>query len=179
MDKFLIHGGVPLQGKIATSGAKNAALPALAAALLTDKPVVLSRIPAVRDIRTMIRLLVQVKGPERVLLVTDGLSPVGMPPDARYRLGEFEVEVRDGAVRNLEGVLAGSVLTLDRAVRNMREFTSVSLRNLIRMATLNQARLMKLEKTKGAIAPGADADLVLLTKELQVARVFVRGREIE
>ncbi len=57
MDKFVIRGGVPLQGTISTSGAKNAALPALAAALLTDKPVVLSRIPAVRDIRTMIRLL--------------------------------------------------------------------------------------------------------------------------
>ncbi len=125
-----------------------------------------------------IRLLVQVKGPERVLLVTDGVSPVGMPPGGRYRLGEFEVEVRDGAARNLEGVLAGSVLTLDRAIRNMREFTDVSLRNLIRMATLNQARLMKVDKTKGVIAPGADADLVLLTKELQVARVFVRGQEI-
>jgi UDP-N-acetylglucosamine 1-carboxyvinyltransferase len=57
MDKFLVRGGVPLKGEIATSGAKNSALPALAACLLTDEPVVLHRIPQVRDIRTMEKLL--------------------------------------------------------------------------------------------------------------------------
>ena len=60
MDKFVIKGGVPLRGQIATSGAKNSALPALAAALLTDEPVMLRRIPHVRDIRTMQRLLVDI-----------------------------------------------------------------------------------------------------------------------
>jgi len=57
MDKFLIRGGVPLQGEVAISGAKNSALPALAACLLTDQPVVLQRIPRVRDVLTMERLL--------------------------------------------------------------------------------------------------------------------------
>jgi UDP-N-acetylglucosamine 1-carboxyvinyltransferase len=57
MDKFVIQGGIPLHGSVATSGSKNSALPALAAALLTDEPVVLKRIPRVRDIRTMERLL--------------------------------------------------------------------------------------------------------------------------
>jgi UDP-N-acetylglucosamine 1-carboxyvinyltransferase len=60
MDKFVITGGTPLKGEIATNGSKNAALPALAAALLTEEPVVLHRIPAVRDIRTMQRLLVDI-----------------------------------------------------------------------------------------------------------------------
>jgi UDP-N-acetylglucosamine 1-carboxyvinyltransferase len=60
MDKFVIKGGVPLRGKIQTNGAKNSALPALAAALLTDKPVTLRRIPRVRDVRTMQRLLVDI-----------------------------------------------------------------------------------------------------------------------
>src|SRR2546423_3769475 len=60
MDKFVIKGGVPLRGRIQTNGAKNSALPALAAALLTDKPVTLRRIPRVRDIRTMQRLLVDI-----------------------------------------------------------------------------------------------------------------------
>ena len=60
MDKFVITGGAALKGKIATSGSKNAALPALAAALLTDEPVTLRRIPRVRDIRTMERLLVDI-----------------------------------------------------------------------------------------------------------------------
>ena len=57
MDKFVIEGGVPLNGSIATSGSKNSALPALAAALLTEEKVVLNRVPRVRDIRTMERLL--------------------------------------------------------------------------------------------------------------------------
>ena len=57
MDKFLIHGGVPLKGKISISGSKNAALPALAAALLTDRPVILDRVPDVWDLATMRKLL--------------------------------------------------------------------------------------------------------------------------
>ena len=57
MDKFVIQGGTPLIGEIATSGAKNSALPALAACLLTSEPVKLRRIPLVRDIRTMMQLL--------------------------------------------------------------------------------------------------------------------------
>src|SRR5215472_5101064 len=60
MDKFVITGGTPLQGEIPTSGSKNSALPALAAALLTDEPVILHRAPRVRDIRTMERLLVDI-----------------------------------------------------------------------------------------------------------------------
>jgi UDP-N-acetylglucosamine 1-carboxyvinyltransferase len=60
MDKFVIKGGVPLRGQIETGGAKNSALPALAATLLTDQPVVLRRIPRVRDVRTMQRLLVDI-----------------------------------------------------------------------------------------------------------------------
>src|SRR5262245_10660028 len=60
MDKFVIAGGTALKGEIPTSGSKNSALPALAAALLTDEPVVLHRVPRVRDIRTMERLLVHI-----------------------------------------------------------------------------------------------------------------------
>src|ERR1700677_3968300 len=60
MDKFVITGGTDLKGEIATSGSKNSALPALAAALLTEEPVTLRRIPRVRDIRTMERLLVDI-----------------------------------------------------------------------------------------------------------------------
>jgi UDP-N-acetylglucosamine 1-carboxyvinyltransferase len=60
MDKFVITGGTPLRGEIPTSGSKNSALPALAAALLTDEPVTLHRVPRVRDIRTMERLLVDI-----------------------------------------------------------------------------------------------------------------------
>ncbi len=122
-----------------------------------------------------IRVLMKAKGPEDIVLITDGLSPVGMPEKIRYRLGEFDVEVRGGAVRNLDGVLAGSILTLDQAIRNMMEFTALPLRSLVRMTSYNQAKLMGLAG-KGVIAKGADADLVLLNRDLSVAKVFVRGQ---
>jgi N-acetylglucosamine-6-phosphate deacetylase len=119
------------------------------------------------------RLLLAAKGVEKVLLVSDGTAATGMP-DGRYRLGNFEVRVAGGVCRNAEGRLAGSTLTLDRAVRNIFAL-GVSLREAVRMATLNPARLLGLEKRKGVLAPGADADLVLLDANLRVARVMTRG----
>ena len=74
MDKFRIHGGAPLQGEIAISGAKNSALPALAACLLTSEPVKLQRIPPVRDIRTMQQLL-RHTGAELGSRLASGSSP--------------------------------------------------------------------------------------------------------
>jgi UDP-N-acetylglucosamine 1-carboxyvinyltransferase len=87
MDKFVIEGGTPLQGEIATSGSKNSALPALAAALLTAEKVVLDRIPRVRDIRTMERLLVNIGSEmsideERVTIETAKI----VSPEAPYEL---------------------------------------------------------------------------------------------
>lgn len=87
MDKFVIEGGTPLRGTIHTSGSKNSALPALAAALLTDEPVVLERIPQVRDIRTMERLLVDIgsrleEDGGRVTLHTERI----VSPEAPYEL---------------------------------------------------------------------------------------------
>src|ERR1700741_2617579 len=87
MDKFLIRGGRPLHGSIPTSGSKNSALPALAAALLTSEPVTLRRIPRVRDIRTMQRLLVDIGAkveatPECVRIETAEI----VSPEAPYEL---------------------------------------------------------------------------------------------
>jgi UDP-N-acetylglucosamine 1-carboxyvinyltransferase len=87
MDKFVIRGGVPLEGEIATSGSKNSALPALAAALLTDEPVVLDRVPRVRDLLTMERLLVNIGAKldvegERVTIHAEKI----VSPEAPYEL---------------------------------------------------------------------------------------------
>jgi UDP-N-acetylglucosamine 1-carboxyvinyltransferase len=87
MDKFVITGGVPLKGEIPTSGSKNSALPALAAALLTEEPVTLHRVPRVRDIRTMERLLVDIGS---TVEVTDGVVKLTTErivcPEAPYEL---------------------------------------------------------------------------------------------
>lgn len=120
-----------------------------------------------------LRLLLAVKGAARVLLVSDGTSATGMP-DGPYRLGTLDVIVKDGVCRNREGRLAGSTLTLDRALRRMVSL-GVPLLEAVQMATLHPARRLGLAGRKGVIAAGADADLVLLTDSLEVAGVMARG----
>ncbi|HYL84861.1 MAG TPA: N-acetylglucosamine-6-phosphate deacetylase [Candidatus Angelobacter sp.] len=119
------------------------------------------------------KLLLLAKGTERVILVSDGLSATGMP-DGKYLLGDFEVTVSNGVCRNSDGVLAGSTLTLDRALRNIVNL-GVSLLDAVRMLTLNPATLLGIEFKKGSLRVGADADVVLLDEGLRVANVWARG----
>ncbi|HSZ20873.1 MAG TPA: N-acetylglucosamine-6-phosphate deacetylase [Candidatus Acidoferrum sp.] len=119
------------------------------------------------------RMLVELKTPERVILVSDGISATGMP-DGKYQLGMFEVKVSGGVARNAEGKLAGSTLTLDRAMRNMVAL-GVPLSSALRMVTANPARQIGLGARKGVLAPGADADLVFLDDKLEVSGVMTRG----
>jgi N-acetylglucosamine-6-phosphate deacetylase len=74
--------------------------------------------------------------------------------------------------------LAGSVLTLDRAVRNMRDFVSLPVAEAIGMATWNPARLMGVDDRKGRLQAGCDADLVILDDELKVRQVWTRGQPV-
>jgi N-acetylglucosamine-6-phosphate deacetylase len=119
------------------------------------------------------RLLLQAKGAGCVILVSDGISATGMP-DGLYSLGKFEVTVADGIARNSEGKLAGSTLTLDRAMRNVVAM-GWSLSDAIRMLTANPAKLLGLEFKKGALRTGADADIVLLNEALEITNVWARG----
>ncbi len=120
-----------------------------------------------------IRLLLAAKGADLILLVSDGTAATGMR-DGCYRLGTFDVTVTDGVCRNREGKLAGSTLTLDRAVQRMVRL-GVPLIEAIRMATYNPARRLGMENCKGVLRAGADADFVLLTPELKIANVFTGG----
>jgi N-acetylglucosamine-6-phosphate deacetylase len=119
------------------------------------------------------RILLQAKGAGCVILVSDGISATGMP-DGKYKLGKFEVTVSDGVCRNTEGKLAGSTLTLDRALRNVVGM-GFPLSDAVRMLTSNPAKLLGLEFKKGALRVGADADIVLLDRDLQVTNVWARG----
>jgi N-acetylglucosamine-6-phosphate deacetylase len=89
-------------------------------------------------------------------------------------LGKLEVTVSGGVCRNAEGKLAGSTLTLDRALRNVVGL-GISLPDAVRMLTANPAKLLGIEFKKGALRTGADADIVLLDENLQVTNVWTRG----
>ena len=106
----------------------------------------------------MIRLWFKMKGEHRAILVTDGMSALGMP-DGTYRLGELTVEVRDG-VCLCDGVLAGSVLTMDKAVSNLRRFTGASLDTAVRLASRNPAQMLGVRHLL-EISPGAPANFNL------------------
>ena len=102
----------------------------------------------------IVRLWLKVKGEHRAILVTDGMSATGMP-DGTYMLGDFPVEVRDGVC--LSGsTLAGSVLTMDRAVENLQMFTGSSLAAAVRLASRNPAAMLQLPQL-AAIEPGRPA----------------------
>ena len=123
------------------------------------------------------RILLETKGSDRVILVSDGTAATGMP-DGKYTLGTFEVTVAGGVCRNSEGKLAGSTLTLDRALRNIVAL-GVPLSDALRMLTLNPARLLGLEEKKGVLRPGADADIVLLNETLCLSNVWTRGLPLQ
>jgi len=122
---------------------------------------------------TAMRLLLLAKGAGGVILISDGISATGMP-DGKYMLGSFEVTVSGGVCRNAEGKLAGSTLTLDRALRNIVGL-GASLGDTLRMLTLNPATLLGIEYKKGSLRAGADADIVLLDEALNVTQVWTRG----
>jgi N-acetylglucosamine-6-phosphate deacetylase len=122
---------------------------------------------------TAMRLLLQAKGAVGVILISDGISATGMP-DGKYTLGSFEVTVSGGVCRDAAGKLAGSTLTLDRALRNIVNLGS-SRADALRMLTLNPATLLGIEFKKGSLRAGADADIVLLDEGLNVAKVWTRG----
>ncbi len=119
----------------------------------------------------LVKLFLRAKGVERAVLITDATSATGMG-DGRYRLGGFEVAVRGGRCERA-GRLAGSVLTMDAAVRNAMAFAGRSLQDCVRLATLNPARVAGFGK--GRLVEGADADVVVLSSEGRVVATMVGG----
>lgn len=125
---------------------------------------------------SVVKLFLRAKGGQNAILITDAISATGMP-DGTYQLGPFKVQVR-GDRAEFEGKLAGSVLTIDRAVRNVMVFADWTLAQSVILATRNPARLIQAGK-KGVIVAGSDADLVLLTPDGQVVHTMVGGRMLK
>ncbi|KRE50816.1 N-acetylglucosamine-6-phosphate deacetylase [Paenibacillus sp. Soil724D2] len=125
-----------------------------------------------------IRLLAMVKQPHGLLLITDAMSAAGLG-DGQYKLGGQAVTVQSGVARLTEGgALAGSTLTMIEALRFMVREVGVSVEDASRFASGNPARLLRLEGSHGSIAQGKQADLLLVSPELELEQVWVRGKEI-
>jgi N-acetylglucosamine-6-phosphate deacetylase len=149
--------------------------PGILAEVLTDRQLSADIIAdGIHVAPEVVQLFLHAKGVERAVLITDAISATGMP-DGTYQLGPIKVEVKDGTC-TADGKLAGSVLTMDRAVRNVTKFAGWSLRDAVRAATLNPVRAVGLEKSSGVLAPGAEANLVVLSPGGELHQTFVRGR---
>lgn len=151
--------------------------PGAVGALLTDDRVRAGIIAdGVHTHEGALRLAYREKGPGGLALVTDAMEAAGMP-EGEYELSGRTVHLKNEAVRLPDGTLAGSVLTMDGAVRNAVRFLDIPLENAVRMATQTPAEILGLE-SKGKIAPGAEADLVILSQESFVEETIVAGETV-
>jgi N-acetylglucosamine-6-phosphate deacetylase len=120
-------------------------------------------------------LVRRLKPPDKIVLVSDSAHPCGLA-DGVYRFAGGEVILRDGRVTRPDGTLAGSALTLDRAVAIQVKRAGTPLAEAVRYATRNAVQAARLSPQRGAIAPGKRADLVLLDRRLQVAATWLDGK---
>jgi N-acetylglucosamine-6-phosphate deacetylase len=152
--------------------------PGLPGAALLDDRVTVGLIPdgihVHPDVVALVRRLV---GPDRLSIVTDAIAALGMTP-GRYRLAGQDVMVDETSARLADGRLAGAVIPMDAAVRNLRHFTGCSLEDAVGAVTEVPARLLGLEGSTGTVAVGAPADLVLLTADAKVAVTIVGGQVV-
>jgi N-acetylglucosamine-6-phosphate deacetylase len=121
----------------------------------------------------MARLWWRTKGANRAILVTDAMSATGMP-DGEYQLGGFAVQVANGRATR-DGVLAGSVLTLDRALANCVAFTGATVEDGLRMLTANPAAMTGLADRAGRVAAGGRANLVAVGKDGALMATMIDG----
>ncbi|MDI9469142.1 MAG: N-acetylglucosamine-6-phosphate deacetylase [Bacillota bacterium] len=129
----------------------------------------------------LLQLIYQVKGADRIILVSDSMRAAGLPegPSVIGKPGSGTPCIVEGGVaRTLDrSSFAGSVATADRLVRTMYRLTTAPLHEVVRMMTLNPAELVGLDRRKGSLATGKDADLLLFDEDIRLHRIFVRGEE--
>lgn len=118
--------------------------------------------------------LLRIIGKDRAILISDSMSACGLP-EGEYRLGGQKVILKENAPRLEDGSLAGSVLTMADAVRNIRRFTSLPLADIIDMASLHPARSIGAEDLFGSIREGKMADLTSADADLHILKTYVEG----
>lgn len=159
-------------------GAVNHRKPGTAGAALTIDELACELIADTIHVHpAILKLVVRAKGPSQVVLITDAIMGAGMP-EGDYELGGQAVHVANNTATLADGTLAGSVLTMDRALHNILAATGLPLSEVWPMTSANAARQLGLGSRKGQLAEGYDADIVLLSQDHTVQRTFARGREV-
>ena len=125
----------------------------------------------------LFRFLIKAVGENRICLITDSMR-AGCMKDGCYDLGGQSVIVKDGSARLSDGQLAGSVLTLNLAVKNFFESIDYPLNKIVNMVSINPAKVIGFENQKGSIEKGKDADIILFDKEISIKSVFIEGKKI-
>jgi len=149
--------------------------PGVVGALLTDSRVTVEMIADGIHLHPAVtKLTIAARGTRDIALITDAIAPAGLP-EGMYDFVGRKVTVCCGAVHMTNGTLAGSILTLDQAVRNIVDFTGISWSDAISMASQVPAHITGMAQRKGCIVPGADADLIALDEHGVVQRTWVRG----
>ena len=123
----------------------------------------------------ILSLVYKLKGPDRVILISDSVL-VGGFPDGSYEKYGYTLIIKDGVIRLEDGRLSGSGISLDKAVLNMVNLAGVNLCHAVRAASLNPARILGLDHQKGSIVAGKDADLVVFNDNVEIKKVFIAGR---
>ena len=146
---------------------------AIGGALLTDSLSAEIIADFIHSHPKAVELAYRVKGPNKIILITDAMRAKGLPP-GEYELGGQPVHVSATDARLSDGVLAGSILTMEDAVKNMVRTLNVGPVDIAKITSGNAARQLGLSK-KGSIAVGMDADIVLLDQEWNVMRTICNG----
>lgn len=132
--------------------------------------------------KSLLRYVYKFKGPDKIALCTDSMRGAGMP-DGESILGSLQggqkVIIEDGVAKLPDRTaFAGSVATADRLIRTMIGLADVPLEEAIRMITLTPARILKIDKTKGSIEIGKEADLVLFDKDININTTIINGKVV-
>lgn len=152
--------------------------PGVIAACLNEPEIVAEVIPDGIHLHPhIVRLALRTKGPDGVALITDAFSATGLP-DGEYGLGPHRVRVAGPLCTLADGTIAGSILTMERAVTNAVAFAGVSLVDAVRMASLVPARLAACSHRTGSLEAGKDADVTVLSRDGLCLSTWVRGRQV-
>ena len=152
--------------------------PGLPGALLTDDRTTVGFIAdGVHTHPSVIALVWRALGAARLNLVTDAMAALGMPA-GNHLLGDYDVTVDATSARLADGTLAGSILSLDQAVRNLIDITGCALADALATVTTTPAKAIGLARERGRIAPGYVADMVLLSRDLRVRATIAEGQVV-